>query len=129
MGGSPPPTYLGDALTEDKPTKNIASPDWREVVQGVDSVAHEKMSVYMAHVFEKNAIPEMFRELMIFSNSASTRDKRGMLIHGERAVAAGATTDQLFQAGALAALSGGFPCLVATADVLTDFQAEGTLPT
>lgn len=121
-------------MSDDK-TSGLASAaetpqqSWRDLVAKHDPVAHEKMLAYIGHITGKPDIPEQYRELILFAASATIRYSSSMLTHGARAVAAGATADQLFQAGALAALSGGFSSLIETTAVMADLEASGVLGT
>lgn len=104
---------------------NGSQNDWRSQVAKHDPVAHQKMIDYLGHITGGDAIPQPYRELMLFASSTATRFRPSMETHGHRAIEQGATTDQLFQAAALASLSGGFTCLILAMEVMDQLKAVG----
>ncbi|MGH3756671.1 carboxymuconolactone decarboxylase family protein [Actinophytocola sp.] len=99
-------------------------PTWQELVARHDETAHGKMVDYIAHITTKADIPPLYRELLLFAGAAAIRYRISMQTHARRALAAGATSDQLFQAGALVALSTGFTTMIEVVQVLRDLDAS-----
>lgn len=99
-------------------------PTWQDLVARHDETAHGKMVDYIAHITAAPDIPPLYRELLLFAGAAAIRYRISMRTHADRALAAGATSDQLFQAGALVALSTGFTTMIEVVQVLQDLDTS-----
>lgn len=104
--------------------EEAAAANWRDRVRAHDEAGHEAMVGYIGHVTGKEDIPEVYRELILFSVAAGLRAWPSMRTHGGRALAGGATSGQLLQALQLAALTGGFSCLIEGMGVVDELTGE-----
>lgn len=95
---------------------------WRDLVERYDPTAHGHMTAYIGHVIESSPLAPKHRELMLFATSATVRYRSSMLTHGRRALEAGASIEELFSAVAMAALSGGFTCMIEGVGVLEELS-------
>lgn len=97
---------------------------WRDLVAEYDQDAHDKMVEYIGHIVGDDSIPAVFRELILFSASTCIRFKPSMKTHAQRALDQGATDRQLFQAAALASLTGGFTCMIEAMHILQELGVD-----
>ncbi|WP_165777576.1 carboxymuconolactone decarboxylase family protein [Amycolatopsis antarctica] len=104
-------------MTDDRPATT-----WRDRVREYDEDGHSAMVAYLGHVTAKPDIPEAYRELILFAVSTGLRFAPSMRTHGARALESGATHGQLVHAVQLAALSGGFTCLIEGMSVLAELD-------
>lgn len=113
-------------MTNDEPTADAdpmqpsPSASWRDQVAAVDPAGHSRMVDYLGYVTGKDAIPEQYRELMLFAVSVGIRFRPSVVTHGANALQAGASKDQLVQAAQLAGLSAGFTAVILAMDVISE---------
>jgi alkylhydroperoxidase/carboxymuconolactone decarboxylase family protein YurZ len=97
---------------------------WREYVGSRNPELQQSMVDYIDNVMTSELFADDMRELLIFAASTAIRYQSSMKTHAIRAMDAGASLDQVFQAGVLASLSAGFTCLIDVSAVLQEIQAE-----
>ncbi len=97
---------------------------WREYVGSRNPELQQSMVRYIDEVMKSDLLADDVRELLIFAASTAVHYRSSMKTHAIRAMAAGASVDQVFQAGVLASLSAGFTCLIDVSDVLQEIAAE-----
>jgi alkylhydroperoxidase/carboxymuconolactone decarboxylase family protein YurZ len=96
--------------------------NWRDEVARHDPDGHAAMVAYLGHVTGRDAIPERYRELILFAVSAGLRFAPSMRTHGARALECGATRAELVHALQLAALSAGFTAMIEGMAVIAELE-------
>lgn len=97
----------------------LASRPWREVVRDIEPSAADAIEALTASILtDPTAIPRRYKELILVATSSTIRYRGSMERHARAALDQGATRREVFEAMALASLTGGLTCLIEGCDVL-----------
>jgi AhpD family alkylhydroperoxidase len=84
-------------------------PDFWQQMEAAKPELTAKATGLRDHVFSDGALPRKTKELIYLGMCCATRFHDGIRIHAQRALAHGATTDEVYEAIALSIVCAGIP--------------------